>query len=363
MKLQNHIISFASNDEHTLALINSFKDYYNSYLKENGVDIAVKDTVSFAEKEQKINEAIHEEIVKRSNLPEGTSVADKASNPLVQWATFAIITNLVDSVIPESLSRYIGLWADVQYGGYGDIFEFRRGFAGVLKVTKAGHAQRLSELQRIVKAGVIVRPENHMLTMETDLYRLMLGLDSVAEMTAIVTRSMAEAIATEAFSALANAVSALPTDATLGLVVTGYTQKALMKLIGKVQAYNGGMTPWIVGTAAALSEIIPTATYASLPVDSRYFALGHVTQALGSPVFVLPQLAGTALYTTALSDAILYIMPVSGKPIKVAVGGEMQYESATYANANLKKTVTMQKDFGVAAVTGMVFGVMNLTGV
>ena len=360
MKLQNHIINFAKNDADTLSLFASFGDYYNEYLAKHGVaDLRFSTDISFSEKEEKVNEAIIREVAKRAGFAV-EDLKENMSSPMTGWATYAVITNLVDSVMPESLERYIGLWADIQFGGYGDIFEFRQDLIGFLKVTKAGRAQRLAERQRVVKGSYRIEPENHMLTMETDLYRLLLGLDSLAEMTALVVRSMAQAIAKEALSALSGAVSTLPSG-TSGLVVTGYTQKSMMELIGRVAAWSGGGAPWIVGTPAALSDIIPTAAYASLPVDSNYFALGHVTQALGSPVFALPQVAGATPYETAFSDDIIYILPASGKPIKVGVGGEMRHTSGAFDYADLTQTVTMWKEFGVAAATGMVFGVVNLS--
>lgn len=359
MKLQNHIVTFAKNDGDTLSLFASFGDYYNEYLSKHGVgDLSFKKDVSFSEKEEIVNEAIVKEVAKRAGFAV-QDLKENLSSPMAGWATYAVVTNLVDSVMPESLERYIGLWADIQFGGYGDVFEFRKELIGFLKVTKAGRAQRLAERQRIVSGAYRLETENHMLTMETDLYRLLLGLDSIAEMTALVVRSMAQAISNEAMSAITTAIAALPTGAS-GLVVTGYTQKTMMELIGKVRAWSGGGIPWIVGTPAALSDMIPTAAYASLPVDSRYFALGHVTQALGSPVFALPQTIGASPYDVALSDDVIYILPTSGKPIKVGVGGEMRHTGGQFDHADLTQTVTMWKEFGVLAATGMVFGVINL---
>ncbi len=360
MKLQNHIITFAKNNADTLSLFASFEDYYNEYLSRHGVsNLHFSTDISFGEKEDKVNEAIVKEVAKRAGFAV-EDLKDNLSSPMTGWAAYAVISNLVDSVIPESLERYVGMWADVQFGGYGDVFEFRKEMTGFLKVTKAGRAQRLAERQRIVKSAYRVETENHMLTMETDLYRLLLGLDSIAEMTALVVRSIAQSIANESLSALSGAVSALPTG-TSGLVVTGYTQKDMMELIGKVRAWSGGGTPWVIGTGAALSAIVPTATYASIPIDSRYMELGHVAQAFGSPIFELPQVAGATPYDTLFSNDIIYILPASGKPIKVGVGGEMRHSSGTFDYADLTQTVTMWKEFGVLAATGLVFGVINLT--
>lgn len=360
MKLQNHILAFAKNDNETIKLFNSFSDYYNHFLSNKGVKgLDYKADVTFAEKETAINEAMVSEIMKRANVSSGTDIREQMDSPMIQWASFAIISNLVDTVLPVSLEQYLGSWADIQYGGYGDIFEFRKSFNGFLKVTKAGRAQRLAELQRIVPGALKIEPEPHMLTMETDLYRLILGLDSLAEMTALVARSMANAIAVEAMSALANAVSGLSNDATTGLRVAGYSQANLMAIASRVEAWTG-TTPWIIGTGAALSAIVPSAVGANIPVDSNYVAIGHVTTAFGYPVFRLPQIPGATAYGTGLDDEILYIIPSAGKPIKVAVGGEMRNTTSTFEFANLKQTVTMFKDFGVALATGAVFGAIEL---
>ncbi len=360
MKLQNHILAFAKNDNETLSLFNSFGDYYNHFLSNKGVKgLDYKEGVTFAEKEAAINEAMVSEIMRRANLPATSEIKEQLDSPMVQWASFAVISNLVDSVLPNSLNAFLGAWADIQYGGYGDIFEFRKNFSGFLKVTKAGRAQRLAELQRIVPGAFRVEPEAHMLTMETDLYRLILGLDSLAEMTAIVSRSMANAISTEAMAAIVLATSQLPVDANTGLRVVGYSQANLMKIASRVEAWTG-TTPWIIGTGVALSAIVPSATYAAVPIDSNYVALGHVTNAFGYPVLKMPQVPGSAAYGTGLSDNMIYIVPTSGKPIKVAIGGEMRNTTGTFEFANLKQTVTMFKDFGVAAATGAIFGAIQI---
>ena len=362
MRLQNHVLQFASNDSDVLKLLKSFGDYYNHYLSMKGIEgIDFSKEVSFKDKEDAINNAIVKEVVKRSGLGSEAieDIGSFADSPTVRWATFAVITNLIDTAVPVSLDRLITPWADIQYGGYGDTFKFVTGYNGFLKVTRSGRAQRLAERQRLVKGEFYVQPEPHMLTLETDLYRLLLGLDSLAEMTAIVTRSMAHAIASEAFAAIGTAVAALPSGAN-GLLVNGYTQDDLARLITRVSAYSGGGVPWIMGSLHAVSRILPEATMASIPVDSDYFALGHVTRAMGSPVFVLPSAPAGEPYGTTPADDTIYILPSYGKPIKVGVGGQMRHQSGQFDHADLTQTTTMWKDFGVEAATGVVFGAIRL---
>lgn len=362
MRLQNHIMQFASEDADSMKLVESFNDYYLHYMGMQGAKgVDYSKNVTFKEKEQAINQAILDEVIRRSGVPESqtSNMATFASHPSVTWATFAVITTLIDTAVPISLDRLIAPWADIRYGGYGDSFKFTSASTGFLKVTRAGRAQRLAERQRIVRGEFMVETEPHMLTLETDLYRLLLGLDSLAEMTAAVTRSMANAIAGEALAALGTAVTELPTGAD-GLLVNGYTQDDLVKLINRVAAYNGGGIPWIMGSLPAVSKILPEATLASISVDSDYFALGHVTRAMNSPVYVLPPAPLGAPYGTAPSDDIIYIMPVFGKPIKVGVGGEMRHQSGQFDYADLTQTTTMWKDFGVLAATGTVFGAIRL---
>lgn len=364
MKTQNHIMKFVADGGDSMeALFRSFKDLYSHALSKSGVKGLTFENLDYAEKEKAVSSAMVDEIIRRANLPaEAKNDLEKYVNyPTMAWATFAVISNLVDSVMPVSLDTAIGNWAEIQYNpGYGNVYEFRTRFNGFLKVTKFSRGKRLAELQR-TNAGVFrLTPELHALSVDVDLYRLIMGIDSVADLAILVSRSMLNAIAQETLIAFEGAVASLPTGAA-GLKATGYTQQTLMEIAGRVQAWTGGGTPMVIGTRVALSHIVPDTVSPLLNMDSSYVEYGYLTTAFGLPMFVLPQVAGATPYETAISDGWIYIMPVDNKPVKVALGGEMQAVDNGRMFADLKTVVTLYKEFAVGVPITPVFGAIEIS--
>lgn len=362
MKIQNHIMKFiADGGESVESLFKSFKDLYNHALAKQGVKGLTFEALDYNEKEKAVNEAMVDEILKRAQLPADAkqNLSAFANHPNIGWATFAVISNLVDSVMPISLESIIGNWAEIQYvPGYGNVYEFRTRFQGFLKVTKFSRGKRLPELQRTNQGAFTLVPELHALAADTDLYRLLMGIDSIAELAILVSRSMAHAIANEALVAFQGAVAALPTGAG-GLSVSGYTQKDLMDLAARVQAWTGVM-PMVVGTRVALSAIVPDTVSPVMDLDSSYVQNGYLTTAFGLPMFVLPQAAGDVAYTGLIPDDYIYVIPADNKPVKVAVGAEMTFSDSGRMFADLRNTVGLFKEFAVGVPVGSVFGAIEL---
>lgn len=69
----------------------------------------------------------------------------------------------------------------------------------------------------------------------------------------------------DAYGAMRAGLTALTMPANLK--VTGYNQTDLLKICERVSAYNGGAKAVIVGTASAISNILPNGvTYIELKV-------------------------------------------------------------------------------------------------
>lgn len=126
MKLTNQIVNFAQGNT---SVFEKFADYYNHYsaemLKKN---IGTYDTsVSFAEKEKKMNEAMFAEIERFSGQkrPSGVSNEIWATNPTFKWATFAVVTMLIETILPQTIIDSIGLYSDIRNVGFGDVPMFK----------------------------------------------------------------------------------------------------------------------------------------------------------------------------------------------------------------------------------------------
>lgn len=82
-------------------------------------------TVSFKEKEEKIQKALLAEVCTLSGAEVTADNARRmASNPMVNWATFAVVSNLIDTVLPLTIVDSIGMYTEIRNIGYGDSASF-----------------------------------------------------------------------------------------------------------------------------------------------------------------------------------------------------------------------------------------------
>lgn len=126
IKLSNNIVAFAANNT---TPYEKFADYYKHYsdeiLKKN---IGSYDTsVSFSAKEEKMNQTMFAEIerVAGNKRPDGVPNEIWASNPAFKWATFAVVTMMIETILPDTVLKNIGLYTDIRNVGFGDVPLFK----------------------------------------------------------------------------------------------------------------------------------------------------------------------------------------------------------------------------------------------
>ena len=125
--LPSTVLQFAAGDP---SLFIEFKDYWNQYRSENGpqgkhYNFSTKDQngnpISFLEKEALLNAHLKREIGKRSGVDFSSAPLETlVSHPLVVYNTFAIVDQLIDAVLPETLIDSIGAYTSVHSSGFGD---------------------------------------------------------------------------------------------------------------------------------------------------------------------------------------------------------------------------------------------------
>lgn len=83
-------------------------------------------SVSLAEKEAKMNEALLSEVERISGMkrPEGVTIEAWSANPSVKWAVPTVANIMIDAIIPETIIRSFGLYTDIKYVGYGEVAQF-----------------------------------------------------------------------------------------------------------------------------------------------------------------------------------------------------------------------------------------------
>jgi len=370
-KIPANVVLFAGGEQN-LAVYKMFRDYWNQYRSLNEKDAknlefattTVNDkgevvSISFAEKEEAMNAAFKREILRMAGITNMSEfpLETWASHPVLKWATFAIVSAMVDMILPDVLIESVGLYSDIRTIGWGDSAAFDVEPRDLFVVSKAGRGKRTTEIHKQFKGQVVINPEQRELTVGVSLYRVLAGKESLAEFVAKVVRSFEYQFTVDIYTAFAAALAAVSATAVTGLRVTGYTQSDFVNLAQKVTAWNGGAKAIAIGTLQALSTVLPLDANYRYDIDSEFVKVGYVRTLLGVDLMVLPQVADwTNPFALKLSDTDIWIISPSSQKIVKAVleGSTLAYTSDVYANANLVQTSTMTKSWGTGIATNSV---------
>lgn len=373
MKIPNQVVAFAGAEN--LAPYNMFVDYYNHYLSINGksnvefqkmVEVdGVSLPISFSEKEEKMNSALKREILRVAGIANFSDfpVETWSTHPTLRWATFAVVSAMIDMILPQSLIENIGLYSDVRTIGWGDSAAFDVSPRDLFVVSKAGRSKRTAELHKQFKGQVTVIPEPRQMTVFVSMQKVLSGKESLADFVAKMTRSFENALALDVYTAFYNAMDALDSTATTGLKVTGYTQAEFVRLSQIVSAWNGGAKPIAIGTQVALANILPSNANYRYDIESDFVKVGYLRNFQGTDIMVLPQVADweTPFGLKISNSRIWIISPSSQKLVKVVLeGNALAYTSDVYENANLLQTSTLYKSWGTAIATNAVGATITL---
>lgn len=369
-KLPSNVIAFANGNTE---LFDAFKDYWNQYLSiETGKKLYFSEVdkegkpISYGEKEALLNGLFLKEIEKRSGVDFASAPLEQiATNPMVSWATFAVVSQIIDAVLPDTIINSIGAYTDVRVAGYGDSFRFQLKPRDLFTVSKAGRlGMREAEVHKQFDGEYTVVPEMRQITVGVSLYRVLAGLESLAAFTAKAIRSMETQMNVDAYTAFATAMAALPnTPVNQELRLAGYSQTNLTKLAQRVSSFSGGAAPIVMGTKVALATILPDDANYRYDLESEYVKIGYMRHAFGMDFFELPQVADWKNpFATVLDDSKLWIVaPGTDKLVKLCLeGSTISNVDETFRNATLQQDATMWKSWKAAVVTTSVAATIEL---
>jgi hypothetical protein len=371
MKTQSNIITFAGGEKN-LGPYLMFRDYWYHYLsqtsKKNVEFQTVKEDgkpISFSEKEDLMNAALRKEIVRVSGVQNFNELPLEqwVTNPMISWASFAVVSAMIDMILPESIIDTIGLYTDVRTIGWGDSASFEIEPRDLFVVSVHGKSQKSTEVHKQFRGQVTILPVMHELTVQVSLYKVLAGKESLAAFVAKVVRSMETAMTLDAYNAFATAMANLSSTATTGLQISGYSQANLVRLCQQVTAWSGGAKAIIVGTQLGLVNVLPDDANYRYTLNDEYMTLGYVRTAFGYDVLALPQVVDIATpFGTALSNAYIWVLaPTSQKLIKLVLeGSTLSNTDSTFQNANLTQNSTLWKSWGVGVATNAVAGVITI---
>lgn len=371
-QITSNTVKFANNNMGgDLTIFHQAIDLFNNYIDKDGKKgLTYNHKYSFADKSIAMHKAMIREINKLSHTPDNSilSPAQYFSNPMQKWATFALISALIDPIIPDTIIDSIGMFTEVQTGGYGDSFKYDIESNDLFYVTKAGRGTRHAEAQKTFRGQVAIIPTEHDVSTMASLYRLLSGQENLAVFAMKCARAMETEIAYDAYKTFDTAMSNLPTDSSVGagdgLKISGINTQEIIKLVEKVGSFNTGNKPIILGTKAAVSQLLPSDPNYRYTLDSSYVQLGYVKDYFGADVLVLPNKADWQNpYKTLLNNNVLYVLsPASQKPVQLAIEGEtLTIADDQYSSANLTQQVTFKKFWGIDTASNATYGVIELS--
>lgn len=345
------------------------KDYFNDYAKQRGqYDGYVDTSISFAEKEKKINDLLMAEVKKLSGLDFSNSFASiemMAKNPTFQWAYMAVIDAAIDMVLPDFVDRTTNVYTEMRNGAIGDSFKFDVESNDLFIVSKAGRNQRNTEFQREDIGQRSIIPFNHNISVSSNKYKALCGKESTARFLMKAVLSMEAELTKEIALAFATAMDDVKDNGAEALHVAGLADKSVIKLIQTVQAYNRAPAI-LMGTMSAVHDLLPQSANLRMMVDSDYVRVGYISNIYGTDVMVMPQYADYAAadqYKLALPDDKIYVIsPSAQKPVKLCLEGATTSNTVdSNADADLTTNTTINKSWGIGVITNAIAGVITVS--
>jgi hypothetical protein len=360
--MTNNILAFAA-DGKLPVMFQDYMNHYKSIAEKKSVEFDT--TLSFDEKEARLNSALRKEIIKRAGVAYATedNISEWFNHPLVAHELFAVTNALIDMILPQSIIDTIGLYTDVRTGEWGNNFSFDIEPRDLFVVSKHGKAQKTTEVHKQYRGQKTLTPEMHELTVGVSMYSVLSGKESLANLVSKCVRSIETAMTLDAYNAFATAMSNLSATATTGLRIAGFSQANLIRLAEQVQSWSYGAKPLIVGTATALLNVLPDDNNYRYSLNDSYVTLGYIPTVNGYDVMRMPQVADIETFGALkiANDRIWVIAPSTQKIVKLCLeGNTIANTTGVFENSDLTQTSTLMKSWSAAVITNAVAGVITL---
>lgn len=276
------------------------------------------------------------------------------------FASFAVIDATINAILPQILTDTIGLVADLRYVGIGDIVKFKILPNQFFTVSKGGTGERTIHRQKDFAADIIVTPVEHLVTVYTDMYRVMAGKEDIADFVMRVVLAVEQSMYADILSALTAGLAAIP-QGTYN--VTGaFDMSKLVKMAETIEVYNAGSRPVIAGSASALMKVLPDS---SLGFRGNYDANGGSVELIkdvyGYDILRLRNAAAKAGGLVLPDDTLFVVSPAMDKLVKVAVSNALTNSNQFYDNADITQNYTMRKSWDAVYASAAKAGIYKIT--
>jgi hypothetical protein len=363
--MRDNIVKFANGDTKVLDKYNGMRDYFFHYMSAvEGKKIGDFDaSISLEEKEAKMHSVLLSEVERVSGSPKGDlSYEAWSMSPQVKWATFAVVGIMIDAVLPDTIIKTTGVYTDIVFGNFGDTCELEVQPNSIFQVSESGNSQRKGFNKKQYSITKSISAVNHQITVQTSLYRVLSGKESLARFVRKAIISMETTFNKDAYNYFRGVVNNanFPTPFKL----TGFTMDDAITLAQRVEAYNNNQKVSFVGTKKAIYQMLPDASKGyRMVTDATNPQINIIRGIFDWDIIEIPQVAtGDAQYGLALADDEVYVMSLGGdKPLKAFVEGDtLTNVGDFYDTANLTSSATLNKRWGVGMACNNVLGVIKV---
>ena len=331
MSMPNEVVQFAQTNGGNTDFYVAFQDYYFNRDKMD------------SEKHDKLQNAFFAEIIAKSGVSrDGLTTEAWVSHPSVQWASFAVVDATVNAILPQVLTPAFGLFTDFRFVSLGDVVKFKIKPNQFFTVSKGGTGERTIHRQKDFAQDIIVAPVEHIVTVYTDMYRVLAGKEDIADFVARVVLAIEQAMYGDALNALMTGLNNLPTGTYN--ISGAFDMKTLVKMAETVQVYNAGVRPVIAGSATALMNVLPDST---LGYRGNYDANGGsielIKNVYGYDVIKMNNAAAQGGGLVLPDNKIFVVSPAQDKLVKGVVSNALTNSNQFYDNADLTSDYTTRK--------------------
>ena len=275
-------------------------------------------------------------------------------------ASFAVVDATVNAILPQVLTPAFGLFTDFRFVSLGDVVKFKIMPNQFFTVSKGGTGERTIHRQKDFAQDIIVAPVEHIVTVYTDMYRVLAGKEDIADFVARVVLAIEQAMYGDALNALMTGLTNLPVGS---YNYTGaFDMKTLVKMAETVQVYNAGVRPIIAGSATALMNVLPDST---LGYRGNYDANGGsielIKNVYGYDVIKMDNAAAQGGGLVLPDDKIFVVSPAQDKLVKGVVSNALTNSNQFYDNADLTSDYTTRKMWEFVYASAAKAGVYTVT--
>ena len=344
--LSQEVVNFAKGNTDFYV---AFADYHNHKAAEEwGQNMGSYDkSRTIAEKAPVIREAYFAELERISGQKIDRAHMDvMLANPMLRYANFALINATINVVLPAYVAATFAPFVDFRTVGYADVVNLKIPPKTLYTVSRGARGERTSFRQKKYAGNVEISPIEHIITTYVDMARVFAGKDDLADAVRAIIMSIEIDMNNEIIASLNAGLNEASYPEQF--VETGaFDGKKLVQLSQRVQAYNMMSKPVIMGTAAALMNVLPDSTLGGrLVIDGRDPVVSYVRDFYGFGIYELPQAPTGKDFGLALDDNTLYVVSAAvAKPIVGVMSTTLTNSNQFYENADISQNFTVRKSY------------------